>query len=132
MVICARPADSRGGFLLSALAPFLGRFLPDFIPGSCPPEPGFFFRTHMSIVHDFPSIARKLNRQDQKAEFEAKNPVSSFSEPNAATVAAMEELERGGGEILEGPHGAAAVPFVDFQLSAGSIEKIREYFSVKI
>lgn len=26
----------------------------------------------MSIVHDFKSIARKLNRQDQKAEFEAK------------------------------------------------------------
>jgi hypothetical protein len=27
-----------------------------------------------SIVTDFKSIARKLNRQDQKAEFEAKNP----------------------------------------------------------
>jgi hypothetical protein len=26
----------------------------------------------MSIVHDFKSINRKLNRQDQKAEFEAK------------------------------------------------------------
>jgi hypothetical protein len=27
-----------------------------------------------SIVTDFKSINRKLNRQDQKAEFEAKNP----------------------------------------------------------
>lgn len=27
-----------------------------------------------SIVTDFPSIARKLNRQEQKAEFDAKNP----------------------------------------------------------
>jgi len=27
-----------------------------------------------SIVTDFKSIARKLNRQDQKAEFEANNP----------------------------------------------------------
>ncbi|SCB51691.1 hypothetical protein GA0061099_102115 [Bradyrhizobium yuanmingense] len=27
-----------------------------------------------SIVTDFKSIARKLNRQEQKAEFEAKNP----------------------------------------------------------
>jgi hypothetical protein len=28
----------------------------------------------MAIVHDFPSIARIMNRQVQKAEFEAKQP----------------------------------------------------------
>jgi len=27
-----------------------------------------------NAVHDYKSIARRLNRQDQKAEFEAKNP----------------------------------------------------------
>lgn len=27
-----------------------------------------------SAVHDFASIARKLNRMDQKAEWDAKNP----------------------------------------------------------
>jgi hypothetical protein len=27
-----------------------------------------------AAVHDFKAIARKLNRQEQKAEFEAKNP----------------------------------------------------------
>jgi hypothetical protein len=29
----------------------------------------------MAIIHDFPSIARIMNRQVQKAEFEAKQPV---------------------------------------------------------
>lgn len=28
----------------------------------------------MAIIHDFPSIARIMNRQVQKAEFEAKQP----------------------------------------------------------
>lgn len=28
----------------------------------------------MSIIHDFKSIRRKLERQEQKAEFEEKNP----------------------------------------------------------
>lgn len=28
----------------------------------------------MSIIHDFRSIKRKLERQEQKAEFDAKNP----------------------------------------------------------
>lgn len=27
-----------------------------------------------SIIHDFPSIARKLNRTEQKAEWDEKNP----------------------------------------------------------
>lgn len=46
-----------------------------------------------SIVTDFKSIARKLNRQEQKAEFEAKNPKE---EPAAYLW----------------PYGAAAVPYV--------------------
>lgn len=32
----------------------------------------------MSIVTDFRSIARKVNRMDQKAEFEKNNPVPEF------------------------------------------------------
>ena len=37
-----------------------------------------------SIVTDFKSIARKLNRQEQKAEFEAKNPKEEPAIPVAA------------------------------------------------
>jgi hypothetical protein len=33
----------------------------------------------MAIVHDFKSIRRKLDRQEQKAEFEAKNPPTDTS-----------------------------------------------------
>lgn len=44
-------------------------------------------------VFDFKSIARKLNRQEQKVEFEAKNPKE---EPAAYLW----------------PHGTAAVPYV--------------------
>jgi hypothetical protein len=41
----------------------------------------------MSIVHDFKSINRKLNRQDQKAEFEAKEEQQRQSYANLYGVA---------------------------------------------
>jgi hypothetical protein len=41
-----------------------------------------------SIVTDFKSIRRKLERQDQKAEFEAKNPQPSEYERSCGVVVA--------------------------------------------
>lgn len=51
-----------------------------------------------SAVFDFPSIARKLNRQEQKAEWDAKNPVQP--EPS----------------MYGWPYGVA-VPLVDYSTS---------------
>jgi hypothetical protein len=64
-------------------------------------------------VFQFKSIKRILDRQEQKAEFEEKNP------PIPDT------------SMYGWPYGVAS-PLVDFRLSDESIAKIREYFAVKI
>ena len=57
-----------------------------------------------SIVTDFKSIKRILDRQEQKAEFEAKNPVASLLQIQAEALA--ERLVRayqcsGGGGLAD-------------------------------
>jgi hypothetical protein len=64
-------------------------------------------------VYQFKAIARKLNRQEQKAEFEEKNP------PIPDT------------SMYGWPYGVAS-PLVDFRLSDESIAQIRDYFAIKI
>jgi hypothetical protein len=46
-----------------------------------------------SAVHDFKAINRKLNRMEQKAEFEEKNPEPAmYGGPYGAMVPFVEEM----------------------------------------
>lgn len=47
-----------------------------------------------SAVHEYAYIARKLNRQDQKADFEAKNPQpSAYERACGVTVPLVDATE---------------------------------------
>jgi hypothetical protein len=88
----------------------------------------------MAIIHDFKSIKRILDRQEQKAEFEAKQP-ARFIRTMSGHLVSVDDAMKGppdlGGRVFTGVRtGGTSVPMDQMgstqagRLSGGSCESV--------